>query len=82
MFNRSFFRLLLNLYPRGFRRRFGREMLAELERSRARCRTPREVGAFWLRILWDLVKTVPRAQWHVLTNPPAASNPSNQRDDK
>ena len=80
MLNRSLFRLMLVLYPRGFRRRFGPEMLVELEMSRARCRTPREVGAFWLRSVWDLAKTVPRARWHALTNPPAPSNPSNQRE--
>ena len=51
MFGRSVFRLLVLLYPPGFRDRFGTEMLAEFE--------PEKDGArifhrFWLRDLRDI----------------------------
>ena len=67
MFGRSLFRLLLLLYPPWFRHRFGTEMLAEFDETRAQCRTARETGAFWLRILWDFLKTGPSIWWHSLT---------------
>ena len=61
---RRLFRLLLHLYPSWFRHRFGEEMVAEFDASRARCRTKAEKRTFWLRILWDFGKTLPKAWWH------------------
>ena len=64
MLGRRLFRLLLHLYPSWFRHRFGEEMVAEFEASRAMCRTNSEKRTFWLRILWDFGKTLPKAWWH------------------
>ena len=61
MIGRAFFRLLLLLYPPGFRARFGVEVLAEFDESRAQIHGPTQVGAFWLHTMWDFLKTVPRA---------------------
>ncbi len=79
MLGRSFFRLLLLLYPSWFRNRFGVEMLAEFDASRARYRIPRETGAFWFRIVLDFFKTVPRTWWHSLTVLPQPHRSSNER---
>ncbi|MCH7991474.1 MAG: ABC transporter permease [Gemmatimonadetes bacterium] len=66
MFGRSSFRLLLLLYPSWFRDRFGVEMLAEFDASRARYRARRATSTFWYRIILDFFKTIPRAWWHSL----------------
>ena len=58
------FRLLLLLYPSWFRVRFGDEMLCELEAGLARCTTRADRRRLWLAVLWDTMKTIPRAWWH------------------
>jgi hypothetical protein len=65
------FRMLLLLYPFWFRDRFGAEMLAEFDAARARGRTRRETGKFWLAIRWDSLETIPRI--------PVAHDPTGRR---
>ena len=77
--DRLLFRLLVRLYPARLRDRFTPQMLAEFDASRERCSTAREFLAFWLRIIWDFLETVPRAHWHELTGP-FAPNPSHKRE--
>jgi putative ABC transport system permease protein len=58
---RAFFRLLLLLYPPRFRRRFGVEVLAEFDDTRVQTQNRLQAGMFWMRTVWDFLKTVPRA---------------------
>ncbi len=79
MLGRSYFRLLLLLYPSWFRDRFGVEMLAEFDASRARHRTEQATRTFWFRIMGDFFKTVPRAWWHSLTARPETQRSPTER---
>lgn len=58
------YRLLLLLYPPGFRRRFGQELLEGFERDLSRPRFAGMGGAlrFWALTLADLARTVP-VEW-------------------
>lgn len=80
MIGRSLFRLLLLLYPPSFRVRFAAEMVAEFDASRGRSRSLWEAAAFWTRILWDFLKTVTRAWWHVATAGPSPPSSSTKRE--
>ena len=71
---RRLFRLLLFLYPARFYERFGTNILDAFDAGRAECRTPREVRGFWVRIIADFLKTVPRAQWDAHTGSRAPQN--------
>ncbi len=79
MLGRSCFRLLLLFYPSWFRNRFGVEMLAEFDASRARSLTRRERVTFWLRIIWDASMTVPQAWWHSLSGLPKTQRSHTER---
>lgn len=79
MSGRSVFRLLLRLYPPWFRDRYGAEMVAEFDAARARYTTQIGAGKFWLGIIWDSIKTVPRAWWHTWTAP-HQQDPHNGRE--
>ena len=68
MLGRRCFRLLLLLYPAEFRRRFGDEMAAEFEASRALHEGLAGRAVFWRRIVLDFLTTAPRAWWDGLTN--------------
>ena len=82
MIGRSLFRLSLLLYPPWFRARFGPEMMAEFDASREGGRSLWEAGAFWMRMLWDFLKTFVRAWWHAVTAGPSPLNSSNNRERK
>ncbi len=71
MVGRTSFRLLLLLYPPWFRERFGEEIIAEFEASRAKSPTEAGAVAFWIHIVRDFITTVPRAWSHTLLSRPS-----------
>ena len=80
MIGRRLFRLLLLLYPARFREQFGTNILAAFDAGRMECRSLGEVAAFWVRIIADFLKTVPRAHWGDLTGRRAGRDTPKKRE--
>jgi hypothetical protein len=65
------YRLLLQLYPAAFRRRYEEEMLELFEQGWSRAQTGGAEGRarLGLRLAWDLVRTVPKERAAALAQP-------------